>query len=102
MDQLRHSFTQLSVGEADFHALGCAPGTWRTVAKLEIWPGGLAENSPRRESGVQRKQMFSPEGAAQFILRNGFSVAPSGLSSFVILTPGSRPGLFSTTPSGLE
>jgi len=34
MDQLHHSFTQLSVGEADFHALGCAPGAWKTVAKL--------------------------------------------------------------------
>ena len=25
VDQLHHSFTKLSVGEADFHALGCAP-----------------------------------------------------------------------------
>jgi hypothetical protein len=46
--------------------------------------------------------MLSPEGAAHSILRIGFSVAPSGLSNFLIITPGSRPGLFSSAPSGLE
>ena len=78
---------------------GFCRGT-RIVSKSSLEEA--AESSPGRKPGVERKQMFSPEGAAQFILRIGFSVAPSGLSNFVILTPGSRPGLFSAAPSGLE
>jgi hypothetical protein len=46
--------------------------------------------------------MLSPEGAAQSILQIGFSVAPSGLFNFLILTPGLRPGLFSAAPFGAE
>jgi hypothetical protein len=34
--------------------------------------------------------MLIPEWAAQSVLQVGFSVAPSGLSNFLILTPSSR------------
>ena len=44
MDQLHHSFTQPSVGKADFHALGCAPGAWGTVAKLVFAPSPARGN----------------------------------------------------------
>jgi len=33
---LHHSFTKMRVGEADFHALGCAPGAWRTAPKIGL------------------------------------------------------------------
>ncbi len=55
-----------------------------SVAKRELRPGGPAE--------LERKPISSPEGAAQSILRVIFSVAPSGLSNFLIQTPGLRPG----------
>ena len=52
--------------------------------------------------GLAREMMLSPEGATQCILSIGFSAAPSGLSNFAFLTPGSRPGLFSCAPIGAE
>ena len=53
----------------------CEGGSPETVSKLKTYfhlffsrSEGPSENSPGREPGVERKQMFSPEGAAQFIL----------------------------------
>ncbi len=49
-----HSFTMMNVGEADFHALGCAPGAWKTVAKLRFapWKGAKTAGGKRRGFGA--------------------------------------------------
>jgi hypothetical protein len=65
-------------------------------------PEGAEENSPGRKPGVCGMESLSPGGATHRNLPIHIGIAPSGLSDSIIQTPGSRPGLFSVGPSGLN